>query len=595
MGLSKDELNRRKNDTNVKNITICNSDGDKPYVFISYKSDDWEVVLKDIVYRLVTEYGLNVYFDGSFDDHNAIWTNQFTGNMESSKCRGVLAFIDNKYATSYATLLELMYSQTEYAGKLHVVTINLEELMDYNNDEGDENTGLGTFVFRDGTKNNNADTEKSLFDEAFEELSDKGKLDKYKYKKNKYVTIKNEKCYLNKRTCSRLFSELLKNLGVNENKYDKNDSRFLEQVKNSIVDACGEAVFSKPQKPPLQKKDNLETVQGEKSNYDPVAVSETSKKPAVGTISLTDFFKKYNNQNFKKNTFKKYRLVGLNGYEKYTTGYCESASDIAWSFITKLIEEYGKNAIDRVNSIHSDVKNPIFITTQKYDSLGEKIKVRYKKLTIAEYTDYYMYSGYSQYDWLNYYMKARMMDFGLPIEKFVFEYSAEETVDMQRLPEKTTAEKDAPSESVSASPVSVNFSAEPTDYIYSIFGKEYHASSRNQSKLMYDVFVALTEKYPEKADELTKNSSVARAEQVQNPNDRQKAYPTYFRTCQKFTVNGQDYYVGSSYGIEAKLAQIYGMIKVCGLPKDTFVLISAPDKIKRNQKDSKFGIDGAVN
>lgn len=113
MALSKEELNERANDEQVKYIKskICNKDKDKPYVFISYKSDDWKVVLKDIVYRLVSEYGLNVYFDGDFDTHHSLWIEQFPDNMENSLCRGVLAFIDDKYATSYATLLELMYSQ----------------------------------------------------------------------------------------------------------------------------------------------------------------------------------------------------------------------------------------------------------------------------------------------------------------------------------------------------------------------------------------------------------------------------------------------------------------------------------------------------
>ena len=44
----------------------------KSYVFISYKSDDWKTVLGDIVYKLVKEHGLNVYFDGDFSGHNPL-------------------------------------------------------------------------------------------------------------------------------------------------------------------------------------------------------------------------------------------------------------------------------------------------------------------------------------------------------------------------------------------------------------------------------------------------------------------------------------------------------------------------------------------
>ncbi len=77
--MTEEENKKRSVDPKVNFIKrhICDHDGEKSYVFISYKSDDWRVVLTDIVYRLVTEYGLNIYFDGSFDMHNALWVEQF--------------------------------------------------------------------------------------------------------------------------------------------------------------------------------------------------------------------------------------------------------------------------------------------------------------------------------------------------------------------------------------------------------------------------------------------------------------------------------------------------------------------------------------
>lgn len=91
---------------------ICNKDGDKDYLFISYKSTDKELVLGEIVYKLVYDYGLNVYFDGDFDKHNEDWIEQFETNMGSEHCRGIIAFKSMEYLTSYATLLELLYPQT---------------------------------------------------------------------------------------------------------------------------------------------------------------------------------------------------------------------------------------------------------------------------------------------------------------------------------------------------------------------------------------------------------------------------------------------------------------------------------------------------
>ncbi len=126
-------------------------------------------------------------------------------------------------------------------------------------------------------------------------------------------------------------------------------------------------------------------------------------------------------------------------------------------------------------------------------------------------------------------------------------------------------------------------------YVYKIFGKEYYANEREQGKLMYDAFSVLTEKYPEKVEELTKRTSIARAEDVTNANTK-LAKPIYFKTCRQFTVRGHNYYVGASYGFDAKLAEIKGMFKICGADPNEFVIISAPEKAERNNKSRKTGI-----
>jgi hypothetical protein len=48
-----------------------------------------------------------------------MWLEQFKENMESGCCKGVLAFLDDEYATSYTTVLELMYSQTLNSSELN--------------------------------------------------------------------------------------------------------------------------------------------------------------------------------------------------------------------------------------------------------------------------------------------------------------------------------------------------------------------------------------------------------------------------------------------------------------------------------------------
>lgn len=249
MGLTNEQLLMRKNDEHVKYIVskLCNKDADKPYVFISYKSDDWEVVLHDIVYRLVKEYGLNVYFDGDFDGHNPLWTKQFPANMASPLCKGVVAFLDKKYATSYATLLELMYSQAgcqdenyDFVSK-KVVPIYLE-VLEQKPDMTD--TGLGRTVLADNTTNDHALDEKEIFDRTFKTAC--SQFDIFKKAKIPYMNKDRlvDEPLLPKQLCILMVRELISFIGANDNYYNGLD--FLDGIASSIKDACGADVFSSP-------------------------------------------------------------------------------------------------------------------------------------------------------------------------------------------------------------------------------------------------------------------------------------------------------------------------------------------------------------
>lgn len=241
MGLTNEQEKAREEDANVRYLSknICNKDGDKDFVFISYKSDDWEIVLKEIVYKLVKEYGLNVYFDGDFKDNNPHWTTQFPDNMESDKCKGVLVFLDDKYATSYATLMELMHSQFGCQDAYYnfvrkpVVPINLVKALSVINDESD--TGLGQSVYFNGEKeikNIKAPDEQALFDDDFDIGCEKNVI-----KKTKKSYLKNKK--LSKKLCSFMVGEVLESIDYNDNFYDGN----LDGIVNSIRNACGGTVF----------------------------------------------------------------------------------------------------------------------------------------------------------------------------------------------------------------------------------------------------------------------------------------------------------------------------------------------------------------
>lgn len=240
--MTQEEYLRRMQNDKYKELEVTTWKDDKPYVFISYKSDSWEVVLTKIAYRLQKEYGLRLYFDKSFNDNNNIWTEQFPRNMEHSNCKAVLAFIDNKYYMSYATLLELMYSQTYQASfgvndeGLPVVPINLETIKAPGK-EGEEDTGLGVETFEDGSKNPNAEEEKRVFDETFDELKEREyfKKAKWLYKGNK----------LNKNVCSTVMGELYKMLKISDNLYKDVPEYYdslVKTIKSVVPDVFDEVI-----------------------------------------------------------------------------------------------------------------------------------------------------------------------------------------------------------------------------------------------------------------------------------------------------------------------------------------------------------------
>lgn len=268
---------------------ICNKDGDKDYLFVSYKSTDKELVLGEIVYKLVYDYGLNVYFDGDFDKHNADWIEQFRSNMESPHCKAIITFIDTAYLTSYATLMEVVYSQTAALRSLkpkdqfpiYTVSINngwAEVLAE----EKNEDIGLNK-EYIEGNKNLTAEKENKQLNTDIDALDE---LLRKEIRKLYY-----EKAKLKKGNCYKIFEILLK--GRREVKYkDENTLRdFYTMIFGDV-----ESVFSKK----IDTKD-IKTVKHEQEYIEkPVdSVLKSGKKKSYGTYDFMLYGEKYENYKLK--------------------------------------------------------------------------------------------------------------------------------------------------------------------------------------------------------------------------------------------------------------------------------------------------------
>ena len=240
----------------IKDHCLRDKDENEDFLFISYKSDDFQQVLEDIVYKLCKEYGLKVYFDASFDDNSESWVTQFYENIQSQRCKGMLMFLSDAYHASYATLMELMASQTKMAGgnpykDLFVLPVTLSP---FTHVYSEENTGLGTMRYKDGTTNGLWKKELDLFNILYRAMIKKemvdgddgiynrsGERNPKPYLEETDRDKAEGKLFLNKTMCCAVMDEILEKLDVNG--LDGGNKEYVKAIHDKLISAGISTVF----------------------------------------------------------------------------------------------------------------------------------------------------------------------------------------------------------------------------------------------------------------------------------------------------------------------------------------------------------------
>ena len=119
MGLNEMQKKMRS-DYLENNLIITECSQKKPYVFVSYASDDWETVFKQAVVPFQKQYGLRAYADKAFDKLNDKWIVPMLRNVRGSDL--MIAFVSQNYIESYACFLELL---TAVNNKKQIVFVDL--------------------------------------------------------------------------------------------------------------------------------------------------------------------------------------------------------------------------------------------------------------------------------------------------------------------------------------------------------------------------------------------------------------------------------------------------------------------------------------
>ena len=264
---------------------ICNKDGDKDYLFISYKSTDKELVLGEIVYKLVYDYGLNVYFDGDFDKHNEDWIEQFETNMGSEHCRGIIAFKSMEYLTSYATLLELLYPQTaefqDVKENFHIYDVCIyDKNKKMSEKQKRQDIGLKTLNKK----------ERENFYNVIDNIEDKDLVNEIKKR------CKRDNVEMPMGICYKIFSLIEEKCNGRETIYDNGNG--LDKLCDKIKNDLHESVFSEETN---TKKEDIKTVKQEQKYIEKPAdsVLKSGKKKSYGTYDFMLYGEKYENYKLK--------------------------------------------------------------------------------------------------------------------------------------------------------------------------------------------------------------------------------------------------------------------------------------------------------
>ncbi|MCH5248938.1 MAG: toll/interleukin-1 receptor domain-containing protein [Lachnospiraceae bacterium] len=139
---------RERSDYLEKNLVITECSQRKPYAFISYSSDNWETVFKNVVVPLQQQYGLCAYADKAFDKVNDKWIVPMLRNIRGADV--IVAFVSQSYIESYACFLELL---TAVNNKKPIVFVSVEENLHLGDttDQPDVERGVKTEIINQGS------------------------------------------------------------------------------------------------------------------------------------------------------------------------------------------------------------------------------------------------------------------------------------------------------------------------------------------------------------------------------------------------------------------------------------------------------------
>lgn len=517
---------------------IHNFKDDESFAFVSYSKKD-----KEIVYPIVLGWlraGYNVYIDKDFSNQGSEenWAIQMKEKIQNTDCVIATVFMSENYCYSHATLTELLTMRSDNtrderaSASQIVLPIDVIKLPNQlNNNEFGLRPEIKEeykkdFAKRYGEKPNKDFWEdnakcKELFEEGISSLSKK--------LESKGVSVSYDK--LNKkfksgytnfyREIAWIMSEWFRCYDLNGNKKSVDDlSGVISRFDGLKVHKQGNVTLVKASE---VVEDNLETVEVQKADLSETLVEK---------------------EDLKK---RKASTTGDVKYYLYGEEFIGNQSDVMIMTFGKVLKkhpEFIDQALESFTCLsnidYSERKNQVDMPS--YFRVCHTFMIDGKTVCIG--------TAYGMPDKLKLMAKLLML---VGDEKDALQIEGLELPEVKQ-------------RSVGRSADNCKGNSSSEEYYISGNRKE-----SNQANMLWDVFEALANKYPEKVSELETMSNVSLAKDVTKPGTKE-SNPTCFMSYKSFMVNGNEYLVGAAYNRAEKIKRINKMLNICGAPNDFFVL-----------------------
>ena len=533
MGLTDEQKRERARRT--EDLATFEPYDNKDYVFVSYKSDDWETVLDEIVRKLINDYSLRVYYDKNFDKDNESWVDNMQNAIKTGNCKAVLAFVSKNYMSSYACLMELLMASSVHAEMAHhkeqipIIPIIVDD---------SKNVEAACNTFSDKPSIKEWSSYLKILDGAL-----KGSRAKDETVGEVIGVLKDDGDAVTLEEISIVMYNILA-YKTHERKYSSiEDVSFFENLYMAIEKISKGSVFDEELHGTCPKEKNVEELKiqenkiEEESEYEKEIASQENIDKGVEDEECDEEYDEemdlelidedIDSQHTKK--IKRFSLTGDIKYTLYGQEYIENQADMMLRVFAQVLKRHE-------NKVATLPEQAGMGCVKRYEDIVAPNTKEAKPSYFRACREFKFTNG-----------ESVCIGTGLSIDN--------KMKSIARLLEICEEDSDIFQSEQIQIPTTCKTRKGSSVVTYRLFGR---SESGDQTEMMCNICKSLIDSHPEKLDELAENTlciTMNREEAIEK---------SYFRVSRAYFCNGREYIIGAAFNMAAKLKEIQKVFAICG-------------------------------